>query len=175
MFWVLRNQMLQSCLNNCLEINLLLMAFFCIYNAERFLGTEEWGDWQVHLLRSKQWLWEMAWGEQRGYSVTSWATAPRPRNFLPPHFPAIQSLRLPIWLLSGLLFSSKAIVHGYLFCQGQMWAGEMEFGNTRTHCRWFTQQPLSSKLKVFFSGEDGGYLMLHGSCPTPGCSPWCKV
>ena len=53
MFWVLRNQMLQSGLNNCLEINLLLMTFFCIYNAERFLGTEEWRDWQVHLLRSK--------------------------------------------------------------------------------------------------------------------------
>lgn len=54
MFWVLRNQILQSCLNNRLEINLLLMTFFCIYNAEHFLGTEECGDWQVHLLRSKQ-------------------------------------------------------------------------------------------------------------------------
>lgn len=39
------NQMLQSCLNNCLEIHPLLVTFFWIYSAELFPGSEGWGDW----------------------------------------------------------------------------------------------------------------------------------
>lgn len=45
--------MIQSCLNNYLEINLLLVTFFWIYNAKLFPGSEEKGDclggWAVML------------------------------------------------------------------------------------------------------------------------------
>lgn len=171
MFWVLRNQMLQSCLNNCLEINLLLMTFFCIYNAERFLGTEEWGDWQVHLLRSKRWLWKTAWGGAEGLlsDFMSHSTTPPTVIFF---LPTSQLFRVswdsPSGCFQGFFSHQKLLSMATWFCQGQMWAGEMEFGNKRTYCKWFTQEPLSSKLKLFFSGEDGGYLMLCGSCLTQG-------
>lgn len=108
------NQMLQSYLNNYLEINLLLMTFFWIYNVEHFPGSEGSGDWQVHLLVSGQWCWEVAWGGAEGL-LGDFMSQSSSLTVLPPHSPAIQSsLRLPIWLLSGLLFPLKAIVHGYL-------------------------------------------------------------
>ena len=71
MFWVLRNQMLQSCLNNYLEINLLLTTVFWIYKAEHFLGLKRGviGKYTCWGLSGGSGRWLE--GEQRGYSVTS--------------------------------------------------------------------------------------------------------
>lgn len=110
--------MLQSCLNNYLEINLLPVTFFWIYNAELFPWSREWGDW----LATPSW-WpgsdSGSWPERERSvcSVTQWAKAPScsfSSSQLPNHSELLEAAPSSCMVLWEHLSPLKAIVHGHL-------------------------------------------------------------